>query len=83
MHGCLRGRHWAADRDARDMLYVAANAMMMRSVASSKIQSWGLRRMRRKGRRRAPIAVGRKLAVIMHHECGRNDAVFEAFNALY
>jgi transposase len=40
--------------------------MMMRSVASSEIKSWGLRLMRRKGRRRAVVAVARKLAVIMH-----------------
>ncbi len=40
--------------------------MMMRSVASSEIKSWGLRLMRRKGRRRALVAVARKLAVIMH-----------------
>ncbi|GFE66064.1 hypothetical protein KIN_31380 [Litoreibacter roseus] len=37
-----------------------------RSVASSEIKSWGLRLMRRKGRRRALVAVARKLAVIMH-----------------
>lgn len=46
--------------------YSAANAMMMRSVAGSEIKSWGLRLMRRKGRRRALVAVARKLAVIMH-----------------
>ena len=50
----------------RATLYAAANAMMMRSVASSEIKSWGLRLMRRKGRRRALVAVARKLAVIMH-----------------
>ncbi len=56
----------AGDRDVRSSLYAAANAMMMRSVASSEIKSWGLRLMRRKGRRRAVVAVARKLAVIMH-----------------
>ncbi len=56
----------AGDRDVRATLYAAANAMMMRSVASSEIKSWGLRLMRRKGRRRAVVAVARKLAVIMH-----------------
>lgn len=56
----------AGDRDVRATLYAAANAMMMRSVASSEIKSWGLRLMRRKGRRRALVAVARKLAVIMH-----------------
>ena len=38
----------------------------MRAVESSDIKSWGLRLMRRKGRRRAVVAVARKLAVIMH-----------------
>lgn len=56
----------AGDRDVRATLYAAANAMMMRSVASSEIKSWGLRLMRRKGRRRAGVAVARKLAVVMH-----------------
>lgn len=56
----------AGDRDVRSRLYAAANAMMMRSVASSEIKSWGLRLMRRKGRRRAVVAVARKLAVVMH-----------------
>lgn len=56
----------AGDPDVRSALYAAANAMMMRSVAGSEIKSWGLRLMRRKGRRRAVVAVARKLAVIMH-----------------
>ena len=56
----------AGDPDVRATLYSAANAMMMRSIAGSEIKSWGLRLMRRKGRRRAVVAVARKLAVIMH-----------------
>lgn len=56
----------AGDCDVRSTLYAAANAMMMRSVASSEIKSWGLRLMCRKGRRRAVVAVDRKLAVVMH-----------------
>ncbi|UWQ78664.1 IS110 family transposase [Leisingera sp. S132] len=56
----------AGDADVRSALYAAANAMMMRSVASSEIKSWGLQLMRRKGRRRAIVAVARKLAVVMH-----------------
>jgi transposase len=56
----------AGDSDVGATLYSAANAMMMRSIAGSEIKSWGLRLMRRKGRRRAVVAVARKLAVIMH-----------------
>lgn len=54
------------DADVRSALYAAANAMVMRSVATSEIKSWGLRLLRRKGRRRAVVAVARKLAVVMH-----------------
>lgn len=56
----------AGDPEVRTALYAAANAMMMRAVAGSEIKSWGLRLMRRKGRRRAVVAVARKLAVVMH-----------------
>lgn len=56
----------AGDADVRAALYAAANAMLMRSIGSSEIKSWGLRLMRRKGRRRAVVAVARKLAVVMH-----------------
>lgn len=44
----------------------AHTAMMMRAVAGSGIKSWGLRLIRRKGRRRAVVAVARKLAVVIH-----------------
>ncbi|WP_300064600.1 hypothetical protein [uncultured Roseobacter sp.] len=47
----------AGDADVRSALYAAANAMMMRSVASSEIKSWGLRLLRHKGRRRAVVTV--------------------------
>lgn len=51
----------------RAALYSAANAMIMRSIAGSELKKWGgLKLMRRKGRRRAVVAVARKLAVIMH-----------------
>ena len=56
----------AGDAGVRSALYAAANAMMMRSVASYEIKSWGLRLMRRKGRRRAVVAAARKLAVVMY-----------------
>lgn len=51
----------AGDSHVRATLYAAANAMMMISVASSEIKSWGLRLMRRKVRRRAIVAVARIL----------------------
>jgi transposase len=56
----------AGDRDVRATLYTAANAMLMRTMAGSHIKSWGMRLMRTKGRRRAVVAVARKLAVLLH-----------------
>jgi transposase len=56
----------AGDRDVRSALYSAANALLMRTVAGSQIKTWGMRLMRTKGRRRAVVAVARKLAVLMH-----------------
>ena len=47
----------AGDRDVRSTLYAAANALLMRSLAGSRIKSWGMRLMRNKGRRRAVVAV--------------------------
>ena len=56
----------AGDRDVRSTLYAAANALLMRTMAGSRIKSWGMRLMRTKGRRRAVVAVARKLAVSLH-----------------
>ena len=56
----------AGDRDVRATLYAAANALLMRTMAGSQIKSWGMRSMRTKGRRRAVVAVARKLAVLLH-----------------
>lgn len=56
----------AGDREVRAKLYAAANALLMRTMAGSQIKSWGMRLMRTKGRRRAVIAVARKLAVLLH-----------------
>ena len=56
----------AGDRDVRATLYAAANSLLMRTMAGSQIKSWGMRLMRTKGRRRAVVAVARKLAVLLH-----------------
>ena len=56
----------AGDRDVRATLYAAANALLMRTMAWSQIKSWGMRLVRTKGRRRAVVAVARKLAVLLH-----------------
>ncbi len=56
----------AGDRDVRATLYAAANALLMPTMTGSQIKSWGMRLMRTKGRRRAVVAVARKLAVLLH-----------------
>jgi transposase len=56
----------AGDRDVRATLYAAANALLMRTMAGSQIKTWDIGLMRTKGRRRAVVAVARKLAVLLH-----------------
>ncbi len=56
----------AGDADVRAILYTAANALMSRTQRWSALKAWGMRLQRTKGRRRALVAVARKLAVIMH-----------------
>lgn len=56
----------AGDAEVRATLYAAANAMLMRSITWSKLKAWGVRLMKTKGRRRAVVAVARKIAVVLH-----------------
>ena len=56
----------AGDRSVRAVLYTAANSLLLRSTRPSALKSWGLRLVQKKGRRRALVAVARKLAVILH-----------------
>ncbi|NDR57928.1 IS110 family transposase [Pseudoruegeria sp. M32A2M] len=56
----------AGDQNVRATLYAAANELLMRTMAGSQIKTWGMRLMRTKGRRRAVVAVARKLAVLLH-----------------
>ena len=56
----------AGDASVRANLYSAANSLLTRSRHPSRLKSWGMRLMRKKGRRRATVALARKLAVILH-----------------
>ena len=56
----------AGDSEVRAALYAAANIIMTRSSKSSTLKAWGNRLARSKGRKRALVAVARKLAVILH-----------------
>ena len=54
------------DRNVRSTLYTAANALMTRSSKWSALKVWGMQLAKKRGHRRAVIAVARKLAVILH-----------------
>lgn len=56
----------AGDPDVRSALYTAAHALITRSNRWCTLKSWGTRLAKTRGRRRAVIAVARKLAVILH-----------------
>jgi len=56
----------AGDADVRATLYAAANVMLTRSIRWSVLKAWGVRLMKTKGRRRAIVAVARKIAVVLH-----------------
>jgi len=53
-------------KELRSLLTEAGLVVLTRSQKWSKVKAWGLKLMRKKGVRKAALAVGRKLAVIMH-----------------
>ena len=54
------------DRMLRHLLYEAASALMTRTRKWSRLRVWGLTVAKRRGMKRATVAMARKLAVIMH-----------------
>ena len=56
----------AGDGMLRHLLYEAASALMTRCKQPSKLRAWGVAIARRRGAKRARVAVARKLAIIMH-----------------
>lgn len=52
--------------ETRFLLNEAATVMLTRSQQWSKLKAWGLKIQRKHGFKKATMAVGRKLAVIMH-----------------
>src|SRR5882757_3432603 len=54
------------DRMMRHLLYEAASVLMTRTRKWSRLRAWGVSVAKRRGMKRATIAVARKLAVIMH-----------------
>jgi transposase len=53
-------------KELRFLLVEAGVVVLTRSKKWSKLKAWGLKIMRKKGLKKAAVAVGRKLAVIMH-----------------
>ena len=54
------------DRMLRHLLYEAASALMTRTRKWPRLRAWGVSVAKRRGVKRATVAVARKLAVIMH-----------------
>jgi transposase len=54
------------DRMMRHLLYEAATVLMTRTRKWSRLRAWGIAIAKRRGMKRATVAVARKLAVIMH-----------------
>ena len=50
----------------RYLLVEAASALLTRCKVWSKLKAWGMKLQKKKGNRKAVVAVARKLAVIMH-----------------
>lgn len=53
-------------KELRFLLMEAGIVILTRSQKWSKLKAWGLKLMRKKGVKKASMAVGRKLAIIMH-----------------
>jgi len=54
------------DEIMRAMLYEAAQAMLLRSAKWSWLKAWAMQIARRRGMKRAIVALARRLAVILH-----------------
>jgi transposase len=54
------------DRMVRTALYEAASVMLTRTVRFSSLKAWGMAVARRRGSRKAKVALARKLGVILH-----------------
>ena len=50
----------------RSLLYEAALSLLTRSKKWCALKAWGLRVAKRRGMKRAVVAVARRLAVILH-----------------
>lgn len=53
-------------KSCRTILYEAAQSLLVVSKKKNKIKTWGLKIAKKKGMKKAIVAVARKLAVVMH-----------------
>ena len=65
------------DGMVRKLLYEAANSILTRSRESFALKSWALKISKRRGLKKARIALARRLSVIMHAML-RDGTLFEA-----
>jgi len=56
----------AGDEMVRTVLYEAANVLLSRITRFSKLKRWGMDVAKRRGSKRAKVALARKIAVILH-----------------
>jgi transposase len=71
---------------ARTALFEAAAVMLTRSTKTSRLKAWALALVKRRGRKRAIVALARKLGVILHRiwvdgstfRFGKEDAAVSA-----
>ncbi|HLJ04937.1 MAG TPA: transposase [Acetobacteraceae bacterium] len=54
------------DDEVRSTLYEAAHVLLTKGRTPSGLKSWGLKLAKRRGHKRAAVAVAHKLATIMH-----------------
>lgn len=65
------------DTMVRKLLYEAANSILTRSRATFALKTWALKVARRRGLKKARVALARRLAVIMHAML-RDGTLFQA-----
>jgi transposase len=65
------------DGMVRKLLYEAANSILTRSRGSFALKGWAMKIAKRRGLRKARVALARRLAVIMHAML-RDGTLFEA-----
>lgn len=68
------------DKMARHYLYEAANVLLTTVRKRSALKSWGLRLVKKRGAKRARVAVARKLAVVLGR-IWKDGSHFEAMTA--